>query len=155
MHGFYKNLRSKILLTRFALLLFHMAWTFFYHHVCKHTSVRNIWFLHWVSPSLFLVQHRWISRIPNPKFKKNFHFRWWNFFLHGQLFTNVKSHVVLLILKYWQDLFSLEVLKTERVTSPTDALGGCYIYRQPTIVVFRAGLYRQPLLKFFHDGSYW
>ena len=59
------------------------------------------------------------------------------------------------ILKYWQDLFNLEVLKTERVTSPTDALGGCYTYRQPTIVVFRAGLCRQPLLKFFHDGSYW
>ena len=59
-----------------------------------------------------------------------------------------------IILKYWWDLFSLEILKTERVTSLTDAIGGWYIYRQPTIVVFHASLYRQPLLKFFRDSNY-
>ena len=42
------------------------------------------------------------------------------------------------ILKYWRDLFSLEILKNAVVTSPTNdnALGGWYIYRQQTIVVF-------------------
>ena len=68
------------------------------------------------------------------------------------------------ILKYWQDLFSLEVLKNfslevlknASVTSPThdSALEGWYIYRQPTIIVFRPGLYRQPLLKFSRVGNY-
>ena len=60
------------------------------------------------------------------------------------------------ILKYWRDLFSLEILKNERVTSPThdNALGGWYIYRQPTIVVFLVGLFRQPLLKFSRAGNY-
>ena len=55
----------------------------------------------------------------------------------------------LTILKYWWDLFSLEILKNAWVTSPTHALGGWYIYRQPTIEIFRTGLYRQRLLKFF------
>ena len=60
------------------------------------------------------------------------------------------------ILKYWRDLFSLEVLKNAPVTSPThdNALGGWYIYQQPRIIVFRAGLYRQPLLKFSRTGNY-
>ena len=60
------------------------------------------------------------------------------------------------ILKYWQDLFSQKILKNPRVTSPIhdNALGGWYIYQQPT-VVFHFGLYRQPLLKFSHAGNYW
>ena len=60
------------------------------------------------------------------------------------------------ILKYWRDLFSLEVLKNAPVTSPRhdDALGGWYICRQPRIIVFRDALYRQPLLKFSRAGNY-
>ena len=53
------------------------------------------------------------------------------------------------ILKNGRDSFSLGILKNAQVASPTNALGGWYIYWQPAIVVFRAGLYQQPLLKFF------
>ena len=145
MHGFQKNLRSKVLLTRFALLLFHVAWTF-YHHVCKHKSVRNIWFLHWVSFSLFLVvQHRWISN-PWSKVSQNAPFHLMKFFLarteklRCSKLCYVKSNVVLLVdhFKILAGLislevlknFSLEILKNAPVTSPThdNALGGWYIH---------------------------
>ena len=58
------------------------------------------------------------------------------------------------ILKYWCDLFSLEILNNVRITSPTHALRGWYIYRHSTLVVFRAGLYRQPFLKFPRTRNY-
>ena len=60
------------------------------------------------------------------------------------------------ILKYWQDLFSLKILKNARVTSRIhdNTLGGWYIYQQPTILVFRAGLYRHSLLKFSRASNY-
>ena len=68
-----------------------------------------------------------------------------------ELFTYVKSHVVLLVdhFKILAGSISPEILKKAPVTSPThdNALEGWCICRQPTIVVFRAGLYRQPLFK--------
>ena len=68
-----------------------------------------------------------------------------------KLLTYVKSHVVLLVdhFKILAGFISPEILKNAPVTSPTydNALGGWCICRQPTIVVFRAGLYRQPLFK--------
>ena len=102
------------------------------------------------------------SRIPNPKFHKMFHFIWWNFFLQRRkvlncsLMLKVTLFFSSTILKYWRDLFSLEVLKNAPVTSPRhdDALGGWYICRQPRIIVFRDALYRQPLLKFSRAGNY-
>ena len=101
-----------------------------------------------------VVQHDG-SRIPNPKFHKIFHFISRNFFLHGlkilKFSTYVKSHVVLLVdhFKILAGSISPEILKKAPVTSPThdNALEGWCICRQPTIVVFRAGLYRQPLFK--------
>ena len=158
MHGFYKNLRSKVLLTRFVLLLFHVAWTFFYHHICKsilqfiisdfftefpfHSSLCNT-----DGSQESLIQSLKKISISNDEIfscKDNCSLMW-----------KVMLFFSSTILKYWWDLFSLEILKTERVTSLTDAIGGWYIYRQPTIVVFHASLYRQPLLKFFRDSNYW
>ena len=101
------------------------------------------------------------SCIPNPKSHKIFHFIWWDFFLQGlktlKLFTDVKSHEFFFstILKNGRDSFSLGILKNAQVASPTNALGGWYIYWQPAIVVFRAGLYQQPLLKFSRVTNYW
>ena len=100
------------------------------------------------------------SRIPFPRFNKIFCFIWWFFFskdwkpLNWSLMWKVTLFFSSTILKYWRDLFSLEILKNARVTSPTHALGVWYIYRHSTLVVFRAGLYRQPFLKFSCAGNY-
>ena len=72
--------------------------------------------------------------------------------LNCSLMLNVTLFFSSTILKYWRDLFSLQILKN----APTydNVLGGWYIYRQPAIVVSRVGLYRQPLLKFSRSGNY-
>ena len=102
------------------------------------------------------------SRIPNPKFHKCFisfdeifSCKDWKV-LNCSSMLKVSLFFSSTILKYWRDLFSLEVLKNAPVTSPThdDALGGWYIYRQLRIIVFCAALYRQRLLKFFRAGNY-
>ena len=157
MHGFWKNLRSKVLLTRFVLLLFHVAWTF-YHHVCNiRQFVLPDFFFEFLFHSSLLCSMDG-SQIPHPKFHKIFHFIWWNFFLQRlkilncSLVLKVTLFFSSTILKYWRDLFSLQILKN----APTydNVLGGWYIYRQPAIVVSRVGLYRQPLLKFSRSGNY-
>ena len=68
-----------------------------------------------------------------------------------KLFTDVKSHVVLHF-DYFE-ILAARFIQPENIEECTAnsyryVLGGLYIYRQPTIVVFRAGIHRQPLLKF-------
>ena len=148
MHGFLKNLRSKVLLTRFVLLLFHVAWTF-YHHVWKHTSVRS-----WAASMDLksLIQSFTKCSI---SFDEIFSCKDWKV-LNCSLMLKVTLFFSSTILKYWRDLFSLEILKNAWLTSPThdNALGGWYIYREPTIVAFHVRLYRRPLLKFSRAGNY-
>ena len=145
------------------MLLFHVAWTFYYH-VCKHTYVG----LQYLISSLNFLFTLLCCAAPmdldsliqsftkfSISFGEIFSCKDWKV-LNCSLMLKVTFFFSSTILKYWRDLISLEVLKNAPVTPPThdNALGGWYIYRQPTIIVFRAGLYRQQLLKFSRAGNY-